>query len=1067
MIEKNIIEWLEIGDSIQRLDVYNKESMFIFQINYLFSQYSHFSEYFYLFLYFIFFAQIWEINLLKVNVDGDSILKIIKYYGIIFIITEYITPIMYTIYIFIATFVFSSVLFISFVNIYLVNKNRKNGFLLSLNVLIYFLNIYFINGPSLQIMFYSTQCKNGNEYIICPIKGIRKMIERVLIYLYMIFIIGCLFTSTFYVNDIGCINGSNVRCKINNNYTTIIIMMKAVFFIFYIILNFFIKNENHFTIICYHGFLVISNICISIYSYKELFYYNYKINALFHYGWYYSSWFSICIFLKKIIGIKDITLFIILGIILITLGFYFNNKYREFQLITEFNMFEENNLIDIEVYNYLLLNLIRNKDKKSQVLISGVIRRFEEYINNNSEIYEIYHKLINDKHLKNKFSSTIELTILSIISIVYTYIIEKLKDKTDIVLTMCYFLVNNFKNPIYAIWLCSKIKTCTHLQSYYKFSILEEIKDYLINLLNKNQNKDSLNHIEITSVILYNQYIDLLKMKIYDATCSQFEYFDILKNNIITQKNSENFISIGENIISLRKDILNLWDKIILLNPFSNESEKDYMIYLKLILQDEILMRNEEKRYKKIKNEKLSERNNPYYSLFNQESSSVLLADGNSFNGKIFYATPNFPLLFKFTGKEILNTSIEDLIPDIIQNFHKYLIEDAIKYSNLNYIYKKQKDSFIKGKNGEIFNIYLYVRPVPNLSLGLNYIIYLQKFYEQHFIIFLDENYIIKGFTLLNHIDLHFTLNNKNYGLSNNINGHHIGLIIPDILLRINYDIKTNSFFIPENLNELKGTLYPINNFKELDYKITEILEIIKEKKIDELNNKQTLNSFVEYNEFIKLLNEQCSKLYSIFYRIELHNFIEGKYKYYRLYISSDLFAVNENSLSIETSSNLISNKDNYLNFSKSKEKMKSLNENNSLKNNQNVDYKNSKFLRLKNEFRIEKRKITNKNKELNQINNKEANIIDNYKKTSFNDKNKNLSFNNSSNMSSLFTQSSSQSSEFNKLKHEIINKSDFFIVRLMRYLYFIFVFINILLIIYNYYKSHNKIDSMIEFLKE
>ena len=43
MIEKNIIEWLEIGDSIQRLDVYNKESMFIFQINYLFSQYIHFS----------------------------------------------------------------------------------------------------------------------------------------------------------------------------------------------------------------------------------------------------------------------------------------------------------------------------------------------------------------------------------------------------------------------------------------------------------------------------------------------------------------------------------------------------------------------------------------------------------------------------------------------------------------------------------------------------------------------------------------------------------------------------------------------------------------------------------------------------------------------------------------------------------------------------------------------------------------------------------------------------------------------------------------------------------------
>ena len=136
------------------------------------------------------------------------------------------------------------------------------------------------------------------------------------------------------------------------------------------------------------------------------------------------------------------------------------------------------------------------------------------------------------------------------------------------------------------------------------------------------------------------------------------------------------------------------------------------------------MIKTEEKRYYKLKTEKLHERNNPYYSIFNQEISTVLLADGNSLNGKIFYISPNFPSLFMFTGKEILNTSIDDLLPDVVLNFHKFLIEDAIKYSNLRYIFKSHKDIILKGKNGKIFNVYIYIKPIPNLSFGLNYIIF-------------------------------------------------------------------------------------------------------------------------------------------------------------------------------------------------------------------------------------------------------------------------------------------------------------------------------------------------------
>jgi hypothetical protein len=413
---------------------------------------------------------------------------------------------------------------------------------------------------------------------------------------------------------------------------------------------------------------------------------------------------------------------------------------------------------------------------------------------------------------------------------------------------MCYFLINRFKNPIYAIWLCTKLKSCNNAQSYYKYTLIEEIKEYLLNKMKKNAQKLSIRNVQISSAILYNQYVDLFKIKIYEATCSQIEYFDILRNKIATTKTIDNYLRVGEDILSLRKETLNLWDKIILLNPFSNESKNDFLLYIDSVLQDHILAKNEEKRFKALQTEKFPEKDNIYYSMFNQELSSVLLADGYSFNGKIVYTTPNFPYLFMFSEKEIINTSIDDLLPDVIQSFHKFLIEDTIKNSNLAYFFKDQRDSLLKGKNGIIFNVNLYVKPVPNLLYGLIYFIYIKKIIDNNFIIILDENLMINGFTELNQIGSNFIWGN-NYDLTHTINGHHIGLIIPEILLYLNYDMDSNTFSLPKNNIDLKGKLYRIDNFNELDDKISIILDELKARKIMEIYSENKTGPLEEYDE--------------------------------------------------------------------------------------------------------------------------------------------------------------------------------------------------------------------------
>ena len=328
------------------------------------------------------------------------------------------------------------------------------------------------------------------------------------------------------------------------------------------------------------------------------------------------------------------------------------------------------------------------------------------------------------------------------------------------------------------------------------------------------------------------------------------------------------------------------------------------MLFIDSILQDNILAKKEEKKFFELQAEKLPEKYNINYSIFNKDNSIVLLADGNTFNGKIVYFTPNFPYLFMFNEKEILNITIEDLVPNVI-NFHKYLVEDIIKNSNLNYAFKGLRNAFLKGKNGLIFNVYLYVKPVPNLYYGLVYFIYIQKINIENFIILIDKNFLINGSSETSMTDNNFIIGN-NYNLSLYINGHHIGAIIPEIFLYLNYDIKTDSFYLYKKNIDLKGYLYPIIDFKNIDENISIILNEIKKRKNTERQNK--IEIYEEYDELISSLNKENIKPFSIFFRIESYSFLKGKYMYYRVYISNDIMNENNYLINNHLNSENISN---------------------------------------------------------------------------------------------------------------------------------------------------------------
>ena len=436
--------------------------------------------------------------------------------------------------------------------------------------------------------------------------------------------------------------------------------------------------------------------------------------------------------------------------------------------------------------------------------------------------------------------------------------------------------------------LCSKSISKGHKASYNKYLLTEDIKEYLNSQLEKNTPKDSIQYVQFGKVILYYLYVELLKIKIYDSLNYLIEYYDILKNKNQSDKITEKFLKNGKNILKGRKKILTIWKKMTEINPFDDEGYNDYMLYINSILQDEFLAQEENNKYIVLKNVVLQEKNNISYKIFLTNISAVLLIS----NEKIVYTTKNFPSIFGYNEKEASSLILNNLLPNTIKAFHKELMDSAIKYSNFNDIFRNQKDSLLENNNGELYNINLFVKPVPNLFYGLIFFAHLEKINEPNLIILLDKELKICCYTKIRTSSF-FTMNNG-YNLSHEILGNHIGVIIPDIVPLLQY--KCDKFKISKKDYELKGNLYSFDI--EIKNKITTILDKIK-------NNKGQLEEIPDnINEIKKELAIKNVKYINIFYKIKKYSFLKGKYKYYRIYVKNNLITGNEYGppLSIENS---------------------------------------------------------------------------------------------------------------------------------------------------------------------
>ena len=1059
---------------MQKLDVYGKKKMVtLFNFLRILMTYNSFSTTFFIILHFIFFIQLAMLCLVGIKDDGDILVKVFKTLNDIFLFQDIITgSTSYKVAIIIVSAV--TIIVICCVVFLMICITRDQiSFKLPITILnvIIILLIYYIIGPIVNICLLFSNCHN-NMHSLLNIKcftNITHILISVASVINLIFFLLFSLAMSLYYNEIGTLSNANVKTRINCNYEILSNIVKIVIFILqYILLNYLDFEEYKIYLLIFQALIFIICCIFTYYVYKTVFFQDQRMNLMVHFGWLFTAWFALAIFAKTLCDIKDITIFMIIGWLILGIIYYFILKFREEFLITDFNILEAKEIKEIEVFKETLLNLLFENNYKSKIYLTGFIKKFEENLKTMPELNEKYQKLTQDPYLRKRLNKDTTLPIYSIIYIIYEYHIKHAELKLDIALNMCYFLINKLKNPTYAIELCSSLTMEGYKHLYFKFMLMEGIKEYLVNKIDKSNDRTSVKHVQISSVILYNIYINMFKLKIYDATTSQIDYFDILKSSVTTAKSTQSFLKQGENILKVRNDILTLWNKIVELNPFSDESAKDYMLYLQGILQDEVFASSEEKKYKSLKNNKLSERNSVYHQMFMSELSSIVLIDGHNNNGKLLYMTPNFPNLFAFNGRELLNTTIDDLLPDTIRTFHKDLIDNAIKFSNLNYSFKNQRDFILKGKNGGLYNVKVFIKCIPNLSFGLIYIGYITKSQEQTFVIVLDKDLNINGFTDITKTGAPFTMNN-NYGLTQSLCGHHIGTVIPEILLQMEY--KNDKFLFPKNDIELKGNLYPVSTWKELDHKVEAVLNRIKEKGSLQDKDDEKKETIKEYEKLVNEITLKYPHAFSVFYRISTRNFINGKYTYHRLIITNDLVNLNENSVkdnkSLDKSSFKNDNEINEnigdntnINGEKTSKgiKFKLYSETNRVaqkaNDKQNIEGEKGEGEKKENEGNIgdpddfipnENLAVAKKNKEVKKI----------------------MKAGSKSEDSSILTKISVEMAGFNRLKGFILSKRETYNVRLMKVLVVLYGIISIAFLVYDSIQNKANLNDMGEYLKE
>jgi len=147
---------------------------------------------------------------------------------------------------------------------------------------------------------------------------------------------------------------------------------------------------------------------------------------------------------------------------------------------------------------------------------------------------------------------------------------------------------------------------------------------------------------------------------------------------------------------------------------------------------------------------------------------------------------------------------------------------------------------------------------------------------DNSYIIVLDKDFKISAFTDIFSQGISY-MNNSGYSLDRNIINSYLAIIIPDILLQLEYR-EDYGFYLAKDDYDLKGVLYNVAPNRLLNEKVDKVLEQIKLNGKLNFDHEGYQDSTQEYDELIKEISNKSVSKHSIFYKVITRTFM-NKYR--------------------------------------------------------------------------------------------------------------------------------------------------------------------------------------------
>lgn len=224
----------------------------------------------------------------------------------------------------------------------------------------------------------------------------------------------------------------------------------------------------------------------------------------------------------------------------------------------------------------------------------------------------------------------------------------------------------------------------------------------------------------LPEVIEFEQILQKCFTSICDTCMSQYSLWIHMQHSFV---DLNILAKDGDDISKYSRETAEYWKQLCEINPNYPQAIHKYAAYQKIVQNNQQYSNQLEEKYKtEIYKKSLANSVNRNDILFRDDTAVVIISGSKESLGKILKINKGAGVLFGFRKNELLQNSVNKIMPHAIGIHHDELMEAFFK-TGKSKIMNQERSLFGIHQNGYCFPVKLLVKPMPQLENGMiNYV---------------------------------------------------------------------------------------------------------------------------------------------------------------------------------------------------------------------------------------------------------------------------------------------------------------------------------------------------------